>query len=272
MLNTKPKHRSPLRIALGKAFFTGRRYLDWHLSGRKYACAFGKEPLPFRVFSHQTPLLRQLKNVDMWLQHNKINNLRLASDRLNNILLRPGETLSYWKAIGKPTKAKGYLEGMVLFYGGFGPGIGGGLCQLSNLIYWITLHTPLTVTERHRHSYDIFPDSNRTQPFGSGATCVFNYRDLQITNCTPHTYQLSLSFSEDHLCGEWRSTAAHQSRYEVYEKEHRISHEYWGGYVRHNLIYRKEFTAEGICLNDEYLTENHALMMYAPFIGEDTSK
>ena len=45
---------------------------------------------------------------------------------------------------------------------------GGGLCQLSNLIYWMTLHTPLTITERYRHSYDVFPDSNRTQPFGSG--------------------------------------------------------------------------------------------------------
>ena len=69
---------------------------------------------------------------------------------------------------------------MVLHYGSFQTGIGGGLCQLSNLIYWMTLHTPLTVTERYRHSFDVFPDSRRTQPFGSGATCSYNYLDLQI--------------------------------------------------------------------------------------------
>ena len=45
---------------------------------------------------------------------------------------------------------------MVLHYGSFQTGIGGGLCQLSNLIYWMTLHTPLTVTERYRHSFDVF--------------------------------------------------------------------------------------------------------------------
>ena len=72
--------------------------------------------------------------------------------------------------------------GMVLHNGGFKPGVGGGLCQLSNLIYWMTLHTPLTVVERWRHSYDVFPDAERTQPFGSGATVAYNHIDLQIRN------------------------------------------------------------------------------------------
>ena len=57
---------------------------------------------------------------------------------------------------------------MVLFCEKYKMSLGGGLCQLSNLIYWMTLHTPLTITERYRHSYDVFPDSNRTQSFGSG--------------------------------------------------------------------------------------------------------
>lgn len=44
----------------------------------------------------------------------------------------------------------------------------------------MALHTPLTVTERHRHGYDVFPDAERTIPFGSGATCFYNYGDLMI--------------------------------------------------------------------------------------------
>lgn len=93
----------------------------------------------------------------------------------------------------------------MLFCGTFHRGVGGGLCQLSNLIYWMTLHTDLTVTERYRHSYDVFPDENRTQPFGSGATCVYNYRDLMVENRTVRPLQLSLQLTATELRGAWLS-------------------------------------------------------------------
>ena len=159
---------------------------------------------------------------------------------------------------------------MVLFYGGFRPGTGGGLCQLSNLIYWMTLHTPLTVTERHRHSFDVFPDSNRTQPFGSGATCVYNYRDLQIYNGTSQVYQLRVHLIDDYLVGEWRTTEEPMYSYEIYEKDHKITHDPWCGYIRHNVICRKTLNSYGEVVRDEYITENHALMMYQPFLTERT--
>lgn len=88
---------------------------------------------------------------------------------------------------------------MILMDGGFQAGIGGGLCQLSNLIFWMPLHTTLTVVERHRHRYDVFPDSNRTQPFGSGATCYYPYVDLMIRNDTQDEYQLKLEVTITHL-------------------------------------------------------------------------
>lgn len=268
MVDYKPKKRSIFRIAAGKLWFTSKRYFEWYFSDRRYAGKISPIKLPYIAFAHQTPLLRSLKNVDMWLQYNKINNLRIAVKQLDGLLVHPGETFSYWKRIGNPTRGKGYLDGMVLFYGGFRVGTGGGLCQLSNLIYWMTLHTPLRVVERHRHSYDVFPDSGRTQPFGSGATCVYNYRDLQILNDTENTYQLSVWLNDQELCGQWRCRAPQTQHYEVYEWEHRISQEYWGGYMRHNVIYRRAFNAEGQLVDDAYITENHALMMYPPFLTE----
>ena len=93
---------------------------------------------------------------------------------------------------------------------------------MTNLLYWMTLHTPLTVTERWRHGYDVFPDSSRTQPFGSGATCFYNYMDLMVRNDTEHTWRLTLRLTETHLEGEWRAGAPCDRRYEVYEKEHHI--------------------------------------------------
>lgn len=268
MNSLKPKKRSRLRILAGMLYYRCRRYREWYFGGKRYSRVSKDEVLPHVVFGHKTPLLRQLRNVDMWMQHNKVVNLRIALKRLDGALIKPGETFSYWRLIGKPTRKKGYLDGMVLFNGGFSAGVGGGLCQLSNLIYWMALHSPLTVTERYRHGFDVFPDSDRTQPFGSGATCVYNYRDLQLYNNTGETYQLKLCIDDEYLYGELRSTEELRCRYEVYEKEHHISHEFWGGYLRHNAIYRREYDIDGALIKDEFLTENHAMMMYQPFLSE----
>ena len=203
----------------------------------------------------------------MYLQRNKVDNLRLAIKKLDGVTIMPGEYFSYWKLIGKPTYRKGYKDGVVLCPNGdFKPGVGGGLCQLSNLIYWITLHTPLAVTERYRHSHDVFPDVNRTQPFGSGATCFFNYLDLEIKNTTNKPYQLKLYLTNEKLVGEWRSIEKCNYRYEIYEKEHSIAPGFYGHYIRNNVIHRKVFNIVGEEINDEYVAENHAFMMYQPYL------
>ncbi|MFA5523396.1 MAG: VanW family protein [Tissierellales bacterium] len=262
----KPVKRTKARIALGKIYYTYSRYLEWCIGNTKFSKKMETNALPYTVFKHQTPLLRRLKDVDMWLQQNKIVNLRIAVEKLNGIIICPGETFSYWRLIGKPTRKKGYVDGMILSHGNYKTGIGGGLCQLSNLIYWLTLHTPLKVTERHRHSYDVFPDSNRTQPFGSGATCFYNYLDLRIYNPTKQPYQLNLYLTDENLVGQWNTVEESLYSYEVYEKEHKFTQEYWGGYVRHNLIYRRVFNYNRELINDKYVTENHAIMMYQPFL------
>ncbi|WP_069999955.1 VanW family protein [Cellulosilyticum sp. I15G10I2] len=271
MKSLRPVQRSASRIYLGKKYYRLKRYFDWYFSEKKYALKKENSLLPYVIFTHETPLLRQLKNVDMWLQHNKIKNLKVASSSLNKILIKPGETFSYWRLIGNTTKRKGYVDGMILFYGKVTIGVGGGLCQLSNLIYWMTLHSPLSITERYRHSYDVFPDSKRNQPFGSGATCAYNYLDLQIKNETKVNYQLVIYLTDTHLVGEWRADISPIMKYEVYQKEHWITHEFWGGYVRHNKIYRKVYNIENELVDDEFITENHAIMMYEPMLAEPIS-
>ena len=60
----------------------------------------------------------------MYLQYNKIANIKIALQHVDKLTLFPGDTFSYWKAIGKPTKRKGYLKGMTLHNGTFKPGTG----------------------------------------------------------------------------------------------------------------------------------------------------
>jgi len=267
----KPFQRSNFRRTLGSCYFQLKRHLQWRFSNRKWACAYIDQPLEVLVFRHETPLFRKLKDVDMWMQHNKVNNLQIAAKKLDKIILQPGETFSLWRLVGKPTRRQGYLEGMLLDHGRVISSIGGGLCQLSNLIYWAALHTPLTITERHRHNYDVFPDSNRALPFGSGATCAYNYIDLQIYNPTNQPYQLLVYLTDTRLVGEWRAERKPEYTYKVYEKDHWITQEYWGDYVRHNTIYRKVYNSRGELVDDQYITENHSIMMYQPLLESGQS-
>jgi vancomycin resistance protein VanW len=262
----KPIRRSRIRLIVGAWFYRIKRRFQWYLGSDKFARTRSGNLLAYTAATHATPLRRQLRDVDMRMQDNKTVNLRIAAKQLNGIVLKPGETFSYWRVIGKPTRSKGYLEGMLLSQGKVTIGIGGGLCQLSNLIYWMTLHTPLTVTERHRHSYDVFPDSGRSQPFGSGATCYYNYIDLQIKNETSEDYQLEIGLSETHLHGSWLASTAAARNFEVYESRHWFTQLFWGGYVRHNILRRKVMDLSGSVLDDEWITENHALMMYEPYL------
>lgn len=268
----RPLKRSRLRLWCGRLWYTFLRYGTWYFGGLRFARKASAPGCPHLHFRHRTPLLRKLKDVDMQYQYNKIVNLRLAAACLDGVVLRPGETFSYWRLIGRPTRRKGYLDGIVLFCGTFRPGVGGGLCQLSNLIFWMTLHTPLTVVERYRHSYDVFPDSGRTQPFGSGATCVYPYRDLMIRNDTQTTFRLHVTVGEECLEGEWRADRRPEFAYRVVERGHCMKSEWWGGYSRHNELFREVYDTEGRCVDVQYITRNDALMMYLPFLSETSGK
>lgn len=261
-----PIHRSWLRLRLGKAYYSAKRYALWCSPKFKWAKKRQTEPLPALQFTHETPLMRHLRGEEMVWQENKVVNLRLAAKRLDGIVLRPGETFSYWRLIGKPSRRKGYKEGMVLFLGRIGGDIGGGLCQLSNLIFWMALHTPLTVVERYRHSHDVFPDVSRTQPFGSGATCAYPHRDLMLRNDTDQPFQLRVWVGETHLHGEFRALREPECRYTVLEKEACIRQMSWGGYVRHNELWRK-VERDGETW-EEPLVTNDAIMMYSPLLPE----
>jgi len=260
---TKPIHRGQLRRKLGKKYFIMKRFLQWYFSKTKWATSIVKKELPYEAFKHQSLILRPLKNVDMYLQHNKRKNLEIAIQKMNGITIQPNETFSFWKLVGKPTKKKGYLDGLILSQGKIDKGTGGGLCQLGNLIFWMVGHTELTVKERYRHGYDVFPDVNRKVPFGAGATLSYNYIDLQIRNNTTSSFRLHFWLDDLYLHG--KITCENQSNsFRLMEKNHIIKQQYWGAYSRHNQIIKVNTQT-----NEEMLlVENHAIMMYEPLLSE----
>lgn len=146
----------------------------------RFSKNISRDSYPFTCKKHQSLLRRKLGNSDPQLQENKITNLKLAASKLDGILINPGETFSFWELVGKASRKKGYIEGMLLSMGEVKTGIGGGICQLANLLYWMALHTPLEVVERHHHSFDPFPDEGRVLPFGSGASVFYKLHRFKI--------------------------------------------------------------------------------------------
>jgi vancomycin resistance protein VanW len=267
----KPIKRSKLRLFVGVMYFKLKKYLYWYFLGIHFAKKIDNYLL-VDIFSHKTILRRKLKGVDMWMQENKIVNLEIAIKKLNGLIIEPKQVFSYWYQIGKPTKRKGYLQGMVLSEGKVSAGVGGGLCQLSNLIYWITLHTPLTIIEHYRHSYDVFPDVKRDQPFGSGATCAYPNIDLQFKNNTNQKFQLYFEINDNYLTGKWLSDKPIEFKYKIFDKDHKIKSEWWGAYTRNNKIFRKIIDKKNNKeISEEFVSENKALMMYNPFLENKQS-
>jgi vancomycin resistance protein VanW len=189
--DTTLTQRRPSLLPLSITVHRARRRYTWARANHAYAQWDASVETLFVVTRHGSVLMRRLGTVDMRLQRNKIVNLQLAAATICDRVIKPGQTLSVWRCIGNPTSRRGYLPGLMLGSDGtVGEGVGGGLCQIAKLLHWMVLHTPLTVTERHHHGYDIFPDSGRVLPFGTGAGIFYSYVDYCFANPTEDTYRM----------------------------------------------------------------------------------
>ena len=273
----EPKKRGKIRRVIGREYYRARRALEWRvdaLRGRKVWAkqidlnsGRGAQFAENVVFEHRSVILRKLAGVDMQLQENKRRNLELAIEKLNGILIRQGETFSIWKNVGRTTKGKGYKEGLVLKQGQLTSGVGGGICQLGNLLFWLFAHSPLVVMERYRHGFDVFPDVGREVPFGAGATLAYNYIDLQVLNETVDDFLVELWLDDEFLHGRLLCESKPRETYRVEERNHEIRQQFWGGYSRHNEIVQVKTDEDGR-ESERLLVQNDAIMMYAPFLEE----
>lgn len=212
------------------------------------------------IARHQSVLRRKLRDSNPKLQEQKITNLNQAIQRLNGIIIQPNHIFSLWKIIGKPTYKNGYVDGMLLSNGKIIEGLGGGLCQLSNFLYWIFLHTSIETIERYHHSMDVFPDSGRTLPFGGGATILYNFIDLKVKNTSKYPFQLKIWLTNNHLKGQILSPSPIPQKFHIFEKNHFFIKR-GNKYFRYNEIY-KETKLDGKVKKIEKITTNFAPVLY----------
>lgn len=126
----------------------------------------------------KAPLWTQISAAEFPLTAGKVQNLRAACQRLDGIEIPAGEVFSFWKQLGRTTRAAGFTEGRELRSGCLVPNLGGGLCQLSGLLHAAALAAGLVVVERHEHSRTL-PGTPLLPELD--ATVFWNYVDLRFS-------------------------------------------------------------------------------------------
>ncbi len=239
-----------------------KRHIKDLLSKEKFAKKKLKDKLPNVVSEHNSNMIKRAPGVDLTHQLNKAVNIDLASRKLNGIVIRPGEVFSFWRLVGKTSKRKGYKEGRIIQKNKLIAGIGGGLCNLGNTIHLLVLHSPLKVTEFHKHSDALAPDEGKRVPFSAGTSVCYNHIDYRFKNTTDQDIQLLVWCEGENLFAELRSQKPFPVKYELIEEEHHFKKE-GAKFYRNSKIYRNVIDRKTDEIVDkELILDNHSEVMF----------
>jgi vancomycin resistance protein YoaR len=152
----------------------------------KKPAALEKKPVPQALSSYRTPLLN--RNTD------RINNILLATKKINGYKLRPGEVFSFNDIVGKRDAENGFKMAAIIVNGEYGEDMGGGVCQLSSTIFNAADKAGMEIIERHSHSKAV-----KYVPPGRDAAVSYGYLDLKFKNTKSYTVELKARVEDKKL-------------------------------------------------------------------------
>ncbi len=125
---------------------------------------------------------------------NRSTNIKLASEKINDTILMPGETFSYNKTVGQRTIKAGYKEASIYMNGKVVDGIGGGICQVSSTLYNAVLEANLEIVSRRNHYFiTSYVSASRD------ATVSYGTIDFKFKNTRSYPIKISCT-SQNGIC------------------------------------------------------------------------
>ena len=253
---------NPVCYAISQQKEIIKRHFKNFFSREKFAKYVTAEKLPVTVSSHSSGIIKRAKGVDLKTQENKMVNIMLSCEKINGIIIRPNEVFSFWKTVGNASKRKGFKSGRVLRKNKLVTGIGGGLCNLSNTIHLLILHSPLEVTEFHSHSDALAPDEGKRIPFSAGTSVCYNNLDYRFRNNTDRDVQLLLRCENEVLYAELRALEGFTTSYRLVEENHHFKKED-SKYYRISKIYKVTYdNLTGDISEKKLVLDNHSEVMF----------
>ena len=107
----------------------------------------------------------------------RATNIAVGTQKMDGVLLMPGETISGYERMQPFTIKNGYKMAKAYLYVFFVDSVGGGACQIATTLYQAALRAEVKITERKNHSMIV----GYVQPSGDAAIAG-DYKDIKVTN------------------------------------------------------------------------------------------
>lgn len=120
------------------------------------------------------------------------HNIRITCEKIDGMILNPGDSFSYNGTVGQRTPENGYQLAGVIYNGETQEDYGGGICQLSSMMYQAVIKADLQVDERHPHTW---PSSYTTE--GTDAAVDWGSLDFKFTNNSDYPIVIHAYYNND---------------------------------------------------------------------------
>lgn len=126
------------------------------------------------------------------------NNVKLALQKFNGVIVEPGEEVSFNKVTGPHTIENGYKVATIIYKGQFVDGVGGGVCQASTTLYNALLLANAEITEVHKHTLPVKYVPLATDAMVSEHLADFKFKNnseyplLIVTNSTSESVNVKI--------------------------------------------------------------------------------
>ncbi len=146
------------------------------------------------IAENVSPLYTHADPREQELELGKVQNLRVVAHLLDGLIVQQNQVFSFWQQVGRPSRAKGFVEGRELRQGCLIPSMAGGICQFTNALAIVAHHAGMEIIEQHRHSASI---DNTLRHRDHDATVFWNYVDFRFR--APFPVCLTVQLTQDAL-------------------------------------------------------------------------
>ena len=114
---------------------TAARRTDEELAGARFDTLLGSFQTPYNGLARE-----------------RTHNLRVAAQKVDGLVLMPGERWDFNERLGERSLANGFRPATVIAGGELVDGVGGGACQIAGTLHAAVFFSGLEIGERHPHS------------------------------------------------------------------------------------------------------------------------
>ncbi len=189
------------------------------------------------------------------LDKERSENILLAVQTLNGIVVNPGEIFSFNQVVGPRVIEKGYHEAPLIIEGRLSRGFGGGVCQVATTLYQAVIYSGLQVKERYAHS--VPPEYIA---LGQDAAVAYGKLDLKFENTTEYPVYMNASVKNNCISINLLGVKEKAQTIQVITRETKLKQQ-TGSTALHACVYRLfynngKMVKQELVSEDDYMEKN----------------